>query len=244
MINFLIIIPIIVMILFFYKRPVFGYIAIGFVFLFNYFNIKKAYKTNNKEMSLKLLRKFIKIFLAVSGIELKLENKELLNKEYDDNVIIIGNHTSNLDIMNIILNYEKNFFPISKIELTKAPFVKMLMSPLETLYIKRDDLRQSLKVIMEATKKLSKDKSFIVYPEGTRNETLGELKAGSFTPISKKGGYVIITKNYDLRQCLESRKAFQINKIGTTKVIKTLHFEAGIKTTQIAKECKKILEEN
>lgn len=244
MVNIWIIIPIILAIAFLYKRAYFAYFVIGIVFLANYFAIKKAYKNKDKEQALKIMRKFVNVFLCVNGIKLKFENKEKLNQDFDENVMIIGNHTSNLDIMNLILNLERDFFPVSKIELTKVPIIKMLLDPFDPLYIDRGDMRQSFKVIIEATKQMAPNKAFIVYPEGTRNETLGELKAGSFTPIAKNGGHIIITKNYNLRECLETRKPFKLHASGTTKVIDTIHVEAGTKTTEIAKLCTDILNKN
>lgn len=244
MVNIWIIVPIIIIVLFLYKRTFFAYLVIGIVFALNYFNIKKAFINKDKKKSLKLMRKFVNIFLSVCGTKLKLENKDLLNKDFNDNVMIIGNHTSNLDIMNLILNLERDFFPVSKIELIKVPIIKMLLDPFETLYIERDNMRQSFKIIIEATKLISPSKAFIVFPEGTRNEIFKELKPGSFTPISKKGGYVIITKNYNLRECLETRKPFAINKTGHTKVLDAVYFKPGTKTTEIAQICTDILIKN
>lgn len=242
MINLWIIPIIVIFIAFFYNRPLFGYLTIGILILVNIFNINAIYKNKKKEKALKLLRDLIKVFLTVSGIKLQFENAEELNQHLDDNVLIMGNHTSNLDIMNIILNVKRPFFPMAKIELKKAPIVWKLLEVVGIIYIDRKDMRQSLKVIMQATKTFDKDNAFVVYPEGTRSETLGDIKAGSFTPISKKGGYIIITQNKNLRPCLETRKPFTIKKSGKTRVISTIKVEIGEKTVDIAKKVTEILQ--
>lgn len=242
MINLWIIPFLLVIILFLYNRTIFGYIAIGICILFLSPRINKINRENDYDSALDVLRNLIRLFLTVSGISLKLENKDLLNAEYDNNVFIMGNHTSNLDIMNIILNYDKKFFAVAKIEMKKAPIIWKLFDTLGILYLDRKDMRQSFKTIVEATKKFTKDNSFLIYPEGTRSDKLQELKAGSFMPISKNGGYVVVTKNLTLRECLETRKPFSLKRKGTTKVLSSFYVDKGTNTIDIAKKCQDILE--
>lgn len=240
MINLWVIIPILLIILFCYNRVFFAYFVIGIIVIVNAFKINKLYKRklngeNVKDESLVLFNSFIKSFINVAGVDLELENAQIINQDFDDNVIIVGNHTSNLDVMNIFYNTNKKYIqPLAKIEMkSKIPIFNKLMICIDSYFINRDDLRESMKVMMQINKNMETNQPVLIYPEGTRQDYPHNFKSGSFMPISKNGGYVIPTCNLNLRNGLEKRKKFSLFYQGKSVVLEPIYFEKNTSTQEI-----------
>lgn len=85
-------------------------------------------------------------------------------------VLIVSNHVSLFDpIILIHLLKEQNVYFISKPENFKIPVLGFLIKKCGNLAIDRDNPRNALKTIYEASDLLKSGSSVMVYPEGTRN---------------------------------------------------------------------------
>jgi len=134
-----------------------------------------------------------------SGIKLTVIGRE--NIPTDQAVLYIGNHKS---IFDVVVTY--GIIPnltgfVSKISMKKAFPISFWMNRTHCLFMDRDDLKQSLQVILTAIEKIKNGVSIFIYPEGTRNKTedlLLPFHAGSFKPAERTKCTVIpVAVSYD-----------------------------------------------
>ena len=167
-------------------------------------------RTKNKEereaANYKLLRRLVKMAVKVAGMDIKLSGKENIDNE--KSYLIIANHKSDLDSLMLIWLFEKPFIFIGKDELKKTPIVNIWFKEIGCLFMDRDNIRQSAKIILEASEVLKGGKSVVIFPEGKRimEDRLGEFKNGSFKLAIKSG------KNILPIALVNSYKAFEESK--------------------------------
>lgn len=172
-----------------------------------------------------------KFLLFLSGTKVTLRGTENLPK--DRSVLYVGNHKSYFDI---IINYA--YMPgltgfISKKEMFKVPSLRIWMLNLKCLFLDRDDIKQSLKIILTAIEYVKNGISIFIFPEGTRTKCDDEFlpfKAGSFK-ISTKSGCDIIpvainnSASVFEKQFPKIRKAHVIVEYGEPIVVKDMDKE-------------------
>ena len=82
-----------------------------------------------------------------------------------------------------------------KEELEKIPLLNRWMKLLGCVFVKRDDIRASVKALNDATAIVESGRSFVIFPEGTRYKGeeggAGEFKAGAFRIAIKTGAPVV-----------------------------------------------------
>lgn len=122
-------------------------------------------------------------------------------------VLFVSNHQGNFDIPILLGCIDKPKAFIAKVEMLKMPIIRTWMKHMNCVFLNRDDMRQSLRVMNEATEYLKKGYSMVVFPEGTRSkgDTMGEFKAGGLrmaikanvpvVPITIKGSYKLMEQN-------------------------------------------------
>ena len=132
-----------------------------------------------------------RIILVIAGAKTTVLGLENIPK--DRPVLFTSNHRSYVDV---VLGYAT--LPVmtgfvAKKEIAKFPGLNWWMTAVNCLFIDRDDMRQSLKVILAAIEKVKSGYSMFIMPEGTRNHSDGLLpfKEGSFKIADKSGCPVI-----------------------------------------------------
>ncbi len=122
------------------------------------------------------------IDLEVSG----LENIEKIPKE--QGFLLCGNHQGLFDVIAIVHTIERPLAAVLKKELDEIPFLHEIVQCTKSYPMDRDDVRQSMKVIMGVSKELQEGRTFLIFPEGTRskkgNEML-EFHGGTFKCVTK-----------------------------------------------------------
>ncbi len=101
-----------------------------------------------------------------------------------------------------------------------------MFTVLQTKFIDRDDVRQSMKIMMEVTEEVKEGRNYLIFPEGTRSKNgnhLGEFKGGSFkSAMNAKCPIVPIA-------IIDSFKAFDTHSIKKLNVqihyLKPLYYE-------------------
>lgn len=142
--------------------------------------------------SLKIVQGLFKMLLFLTGTKVTIIGKE--NLPTDRSVLYIGNHKSYFDIL---INYA--YMPgltgfISKAEIGKVPILKTWMYNVKCLFMDRDDIKQSMKVIITAIEQVKAGISIFIFPEGTRckdDDNFLPFKAGSFKIATKSGCDII-----------------------------------------------------
>ncbi|WP_031516569.1 lysophospholipid acyltransferase family protein [Desulfofalx alkaliphila] len=119
-------------------------------------------------------------------------------------VLFVSNHQSNFDIPLLIGYIDKPKGFIAKAELKKVPIIRTWMEKIHCVFIERDNMRQSVKAILEGIELLKQGKSMVLFPEGTRSKSnvMNEFKAGGMklalkakvpiVPVTIKGSYQML----------------------------------------------------
>lgn len=141
-----------------------------------------------EEMSYAIGLWCIKTTLKLSMVPVRYIGLENIPK--DEACMFVGNHQGSFDILSTYPCFPKKSIFISKIEFSRVPIMAQWMRRIHCLFMDRDDLKQSLKVILEAIDLIKKGYSIAIFPEGTRNkesEDLLPFKEGSFKIAQKTG---------------------------------------------------------
>ena len=112
----------------------------------------------------------------------------------DTAVLYVGNHRSYFDVILTYVRVPRPTGYIAKKEMEKAPLLSNWMRNLHCLFLDRNDVKQGMKIILQAIEKVKSGISIAIFPEGTRNrqpDCLLPFHNGSFK-IAEKGDVPII----------------------------------------------------
>ena len=202
------------------------------------FFIRKANTQKGDMISLHFVQWGLKTVVFFAGIHVTIRGKENIPK--DKSVLYIGNHRS---IFDIVISYTQ--VPgctgyISKKSIGKLPVISIWMKRLYCLFMDRNDMKQSLQVILKSIEQIKNGISICIYPEGTRNkgdEPVQPFHAGSFKPAEKTGCMIVpMAITYD-KPVFEEH----LPRLYRTKVI--LSYAPPIDTKNLSKDEKKALPE-
>ena len=143
---------------------------------------------------LRIVQWGFRVVLFLSGTKVDVRGEENVPK--DEAVLYVGNHRGFYDT---VISYSR--CPgltgyISKNNVAKVPGLSHWMRRLYCLFIDRDDIKQGLKIILQAIEQVKSGISICIFPEGTRNknENPAELlpfKEGSFKIAQKTNCKII-----------------------------------------------------
>lgn len=161
---------------YFYKGSVGFFFIIAWPVLY-YLSLKKErYKYINGGR-----RFIIRMSTLVSGIFFRAKYEAPI--DWSRTYIIVGNHTSNLDISAINLSAKNNHCFIGKEELRKTFVLGFFFRTID-LTVNRDSKISSFRVLKESAEKLKQGISVVIFPEATipmvYPPTLSEFKNGAF----------------------------------------------------------------
>ncbi len=185
--------------------------------------------------SLRIVQWGFRCVYKVCGIKITILGLE--NVPTDRPVLYVANHNSYFDIIISYSLCENLTGYIAKSSIEKVPSLNMWMRRLYCLFIDRDDLRQSMKVIQQAIDYVNKGISIAIFPEGTRgdSEEMLPFKSASFRIAEKTGCPVIPLAISNTRHILGDRWPC----VTPTHVI--LQYGDPIYTDQLSREEKKAL---
>ncbi|GMQ56054.1 lysophospholipid acyltransferase family protein [Vallitalea sediminicola] len=106
----------------------------------------------------------------------------------DETVLFVGNHRSIFDVVLLIKVINRPFGFIGKKELTKIPYLNLLLKLTGGLFLDRNNFREGLKIILAGIEMLKSGLSMLIFPEGTRNKESEEplpFKQGSLKLAEK-----------------------------------------------------------
>ena len=158
------------------------------------------------------IRKIIKSIQVALQVDLTVFGLE--NLPTDTNYCLVCNHMSAFDPVPFIVNSERHLTFVGKKELMKAPFIPAAMKVIEGEYIDRDDLRQSLKIMLRVEDSLKKgEKSWMIFPEGTRIRDqmlpVAPFHHGTFRPAVKAGVPIVPAAIYGSFRVLKVKPQFK-----------------------------------
>ena len=161
----------------------------------------------------KMLQQLSRGILKIVGADLHIEGQEnLLNQ---GTCVYMGSHKSSLDIPIMIMLINEPVVFIGKAELMKVPFIGTWIAAVGGLPMERENIRQSLQVILEAIGELESGYSVGIFPEGTRakGREMGDFKAGSFKLATKANVPIIPIAMQDTFKLFEEKGRIRPAKI-------------------------------
>lgn len=183
---------------------------------------------------------------AIRGGNLLIDAHGVENIPRENGFIFFPNHQGLFDVLAIIQVCPVPFSVVAKKELTNIPFLKQVFACMKAFMIDREDVKQSMQVILQVIKEVKEGRNYLIFAEGTRSKDgnhLQEFKGGSFKAATKSRCPIVPVA------LIDSYKAFDTGSIKKQTV--QVHFLEPIcyeeykdmKTTEIAAEVKKRIEE-
>ena len=217
-------------------------LRVGVPLLWQYFTrIKRWARHLDKYPSAVRFVKIRKIIKLISdGLQVDVTVFGLENIPRDTIYCMVCNHMSAFDPIPFIVNSERHLTFVGKKELMEAPFVPAAMTVIEGEYIDRDDLRQSLKVMLKVEDSLRKgDKSWMIFPEGTRIRDqmlpVGEFHHGTFRPATKAKVPIVPAAIYGSFRVLKKKPQFKKYPVSISFLKPMMPEEyAGMSTADVA----------
>lgn len=142
--------------------------------------------------SLAIVKWAFRVIIRLAGVNVIIKGEEHI--PMDTAVLYVGNHRSYFDVILTYVRVPRLTGYISKKEMEKIPFLSSWMRNLHCLFLDRKDVKQGLKIILQAVEKVKSGISIAIFPEGTRNrepDCLLPFHNGSFK-IAEKGDVPII----------------------------------------------------
>lgn len=158
--------------------------------------------------------------LWICGIRLKVSGGNQLSET--SSYVFVANHQSYLDIPVLFRAIPVNLYFVAKKELKKIPFLGWYMMATGMIFIDRTNRSKSIESLKKAARLISKGKSVIMFPEGTRSKDgfLADFKKGPFM-LASQADVDIIPVGIS-----EPEGSFEVNKLKRTII--ELHIGAGI----------------
>jgi 1-acyl-sn-glycerol-3-phosphate acyltransferase len=161
----------------------------------------------------------------------------LENLPAETGYVMFPNHQGLFDALAFLQTHERPLVTVMKKEVKDTILLKQIIQILQAEIIDRENIRQSMQVIMNMTRRVKEGENFLIFAEGTRSRNgnnLLEFKGGSFkSAINAKCPIVPVA-------LIDAYKAFDTNSIKKLTVqiryLQPLYYEEykDMKSTEIA----------
>lgn len=168
---------------------------------------------------------------------IKIECYGIENLPKETGYIIFPNHQGLFDALAFLETHERPFVTVMKKEVKDIFLLRNVITLLQAEIIDREDIRQSMTVIQNMSRRVKNGENFVVFAEGTRSKNgnvVGEFKGGTFKSATKAQCPIVPVA------LIDSFKAFDTHSIKKLTVqihyMKPLYYEdyKGMKTTELA----------
>lgn len=181
------------------------------------------------------LHKLVPLVNRRGRVTIECHGLENLPKE--TGYVMFPNHQGLFDALAFLETHERPFVTVMKKEVKDTFLLKQVIQLLQAEVIDREDIRQSMQVIMNMTRRVKQGENFLIFAEGTRSRNgnnLLEFKGGSFkSAMNAKCPIVPVA-------LVDSFKAFDTSSIRKLTVqiryLPPLYYEEykDMKSTEIA----------
>ncbi|MFV8481728.1 lysophospholipid acyltransferase family protein [Mycoplasma sp. SK341A] len=169
-----------------------------------FLNLKLKYRKYKKDADQIQSIERYKYLLKLSKKILKLYNIDVVIENYDNlpasgSVLVMPNHKSLFDPLIMLVALEKQTYEanakeliptfVAKKELADAKFIKSALHLLNTFFVDRNSIKQSLVEMNKFAEFIKLNKTYgVIFPEGTRvlDQPLGEFKSAPFKLAQKE----------------------------------------------------------
>lgn len=156
------------------------------------------------------------------------------------------NHQGLYDVLAIMEVCPVPFSVVAKKEVGNVPFLKQVFSCMKAFLIDREDIKQSMQVIINVTKEVKAGRNYLIFAEGTRSKNGNhpqEFKGGSFKAAMKAKCPIVPVALIDSYKAFDTGSAKMLNV--QVHFLKPMEYEEykDMKSTEIAAEVKRRIEE-
>lgn len=155
-------------------------------YLFDLFKYSRNVDKYPEKERYQFLQKIVYNANRGGNVEIASYGKENIPKE--SGFILFPNHQGMYDMLALIDGCDQPLSVVSKKEVKNVPLLKEIFKIVKALFMDREDVRQSMKIIIEVTKEVLKGRNYVIFPEGTRSKNgnnVGDFKGGSFKAATK-----------------------------------------------------------
>ena len=183
---------------------------------------------------------------AIRSGNISIEAHGQENLPEKDGFVLYPNHQGMFDVLAIMYGCPRRISVIVKKELKKIPVLGKIFRLMNAFYIDRQDIKQSMKVILDVIREVKSGHNYIIFAEGTRSRNgnrLQEFKGGSFKASTKTRSPIVPVA------LIDSYKAFDTGSVKQQTVslyfLPPLYYEEyqEMTTQDIAAEVKKRIEQ-
>ena len=121
--------------------------------------------------------------LAVTSGNIDLQVHGVENIPKENGFLMYGNHQGMFDVLAIAATCDNPLAAVLKKELATIPFLKQIIACTHSFAMDREDIKQSMEVIVNVIKEVKKGRNYLIFPEGTRSRRgnkMLEFHGGSF----------------------------------------------------------------
>ena len=214
---------------------IYGFFLWFAAWIVHFFNPEKA-----DYMIFYSIRRAARLALWISGMKTEVYGKENIPSKGTASVFVI-NHRSIFDIISLYPLLENRTGFVAKDSLNKVPVFRIWIKKLHGLFLNREDIREGVKTIKEATDNVKNGISMCIFPEGTRNKDLTSktsmlpFHGGSLKIAERSGAPVIPVAIYNTGEVFEGN-----NKRMNPSTIK-ITFGKPILVSELPKEERRFL---
>lgn len=107
------------------------------------------------------------------------------NIPQQDGFMFFANHQGMFDVLAIASACERPLAVVLKKELQNIPFLKQVIACTKSFAMDREDIKQSMQVMINVAKEVKNGRNYLIFPEGTRSRKGNEMVEfhwGSFKP--------------------------------------------------------------
>lgn len=158
-----------------------------------------------------------------------------------DGFIFYPNHQGLYDVLAVAEACPRPFSVVAKKEVAEIQFLKQVFACMKAYMIDRDDIRQSMQVILSVAEEVKRGRNYLIFAEGTRSKNGNEvqtLKGGSFKAAVKAKCPIVPVALVDAFLPFDSNTIKPV----TVQVhfLKPLYYDdyKHMKTTEIAEQVK------
>ena len=174
------------------------------------------------------------------NVTIQSSGQEHIPKE--GSFMMFPNHQGMYDVLAIIDTCPSTFSAVFKKEVANVPMLKRIIKCMKAVAMDREDIRQSMKVIMEVEKEVKNGRNFLIFPEGTRSKDgnhVGEFKGGSFKAAIKAKCPIVPVALVDSFEPFDSHSIKPV--VVQVHYLEPMYYEEykDMKTTEIAQEVKR-----
>ena len=179
---------------------------------------------------------------ANKGGNVTIAAEGLDNIPKENGFMFFPNHQGMYDVLAIMDVCPVPISVVAKKEVANIQFLKQVFACMKAYLIDRDDVRQSMQIIIDVSKEVASGRNYLIFAEGTRSKLgnkLLDFKGGSFKAATKAKCPIVPVA------LVNSFKPFDTNSIKPVNVevhfLKPMLYEEykDMKTTEIAIEVKK-----